>query len=267
MPSTAMRPYGNLASYRTYIRPHVHKAYGHESTDSKHRDNVHELLRLLFVNGSNTTWQLAKIKLKNKGTLQIRKQDKLFRRLLHGRSDRGKYTGGVISMGLVVREKNNPYFRYRLSYYGIFYCIDALNPTKLEYDQMATYYSYLLPRIFGDWNRTKTILREDAYNLRVLAQGIYMNNINFAKSDNPLYELVMYLHTKYSKNFESISDYDLSEQISYWFYTFLLYSSPHKLEKILASDADLYRWYMSFFKDAKKFYMQRLATIRNWSFT
>ena len=261
MPSSHMQPHGNLASYRVYVRPMVHKAYGHHAAATKHGDNVHELLHTLFVHGTSTTWDMAKTTFRK--THWIRRQDKIYRRLLVGRSDRGKRSDGIIDLGLVVGEKTRSYYRYRLSLYGILYCIDAMDPDKKDYDKMASHYSPLLPRIFGNWGRTKRVLGEDAYNLRVLAQGIYLNNINFARPGNPLYELMMYLHTKYSKNFESISEHDLSEQISYWFYTFLLYSAPKKLTRILSSDGDLYKWYMSFFREAKAFYAQRLRNIKN----
>ena len=263
MPSPHLQPFGNLASYRVYIRPQAYREYGHSTANIKHRDNVHELLRILFVNGNCTTWDMARIRVGKSRAERIRRQDKIYRRLLVGRTDRGKYSSGIINMGLVISEKTRPYYKHRLSLYGILYCIDALNPSKQEYDKMVLRYSYLLPRIFNDWKTTKSILGQDAYNLRVLAQGIYMNNINFARANNPLYELMMYLHTKYSKNFESISEHDLSEQISYWFYTFLLYSAPGKLTKVLSSDGSLHRWYIGFFREAKAYYTQRLRNIRD----
>ena len=253
--------HGNLASYRAYVRPTTHNMYGDQAAPSKHLDNIHELLHILFVHGACTTWDMAKIS--QSQIALIRKQDKIYRRLLIGRIDRGKHTGGVLDMGLVVCERTRSYFRYRLSLYGILYCIDVLNPDKKEYDKMASFYAFLLPRIFGDWKRKKKILRDDAYNLRILAQGIFLNNIKFARPDNPLYELMMYLHIKYFKNFESISEHDLSEQISYWFYTFLLYSAPDKLAKILSSDGSLYKWYASFFREARSYYEQRLRSIKN----
>lgn len=263
MPVKQVPQHGNLSSYKVYVRPAANRAFGYHARTTKHQDNVNELLRTLFTQGTSTTWDLAKANCR-KAPL-IRKQDKMYRRLLVGREDRGRRSPGIMDMGLVVGEKARSYFRYRLTLYGILYCIDANDPSKRDIDAMAEHHSTLLPRIFGNWNRTKKVLGNDAYNLRVLARGIYMNNITFARPDVPLYELMMYLHIKYAKNFESISEFDLSEQISYWFYTFLLYSDPKKLTRILSRDVDLYKWYMSFFKEAKDFYAQRLHTIKNSS--
>ena len=240
----------------------THNIYGHNSRSIKHRDNVHELLRTLFLHGACTTWDAAKIKLRKIN--RIRVQDKIYRRLLIGRSDRGKFSAGLVDAGLVVGKRAKSYHKYRLSLFGILYCMDALNPSKQDYDMMAPHYSFLLPRIFEDWQRKKKILHKDAYNLRVLSQGIYLNNIKFARTDNPLYELMMYLHIKYHKNFDTISEYDLSEQISYWFYTFLLYSSPNRLINILSSDESLYTWYTSFYREAKSYYAQRLRSVKTW---
>ena len=42
--------------------------------------------------------------------------------------------------------KNSPYARYRLSMYGILYCVDVLEPTRKETDSMVKQYAFLLPR-------------------------------------------------------------------------------------------------------------------------
>lgn len=261
MPPAHIHTFGNLASYRAYVMPMAHDKFGRYTDKTKHQENIQTLLHILLVHGTCTTWEMAKTKFGK--VPQIRNHDKILRRLLVGRSDRGKQSSGVLDSGLVVGKRAKPFFRYRLSLYGILYCLDVLNPTTKDYDMMASHYSFLLPRIFGDWEKKKRILLDDAYNLRFLAQGILMNNIKFARPDNPLYELMMYLHIKYSKNFESISENDLSEQISYWFYTFLLYSAPKKLSRILSSDGDLFRWYESFFREAESYYDQRLHNIKN----
>lgn len=253
--------HGNLTSYRAYVRPMIHNILGIHAKPTKHQKNVHELLHILMVHGSSTTWDLAKTK--QKKTMWIRRQDKIFRRLLVGRVDRGKRSAGLVEMGLVLVEKSKSYHKYRLSLYGILYCIDVLDPNEEDYAKLASNYSSILPRIFRNWKKIKRMLHRDAYNLRILSQGIYLNNITFARPDNPLYELMMYLHIKYSKNFESISEYDLSEQISYWFFTFLLYSAPKKLKKILTSDEELSRWFTSFFLEAKSYYTQRLYSIQD----
>ncbi len=257
--------YGNLMSYKVYVRPAAHSMYGYTiQRKSKHQQNALDLLQTLFVNGSCTTWEMAKNK-SHKITI-IRNQEKIFRRLLVGRTDRARYSGGILDSGLVVKEKHTkPYSRYRLSLYGILYCLDTTYPRKKDIDVMTSKYAFLLPKIFGRWKELKSILGSDVYNLQILAKTIYLNNLKMARTDNPLYELMSFIHIKYRRNFESISEVELAEQISYWFYTFLLYrDKSQKLKNILASDAHLQKWYMDFFNQAKNYYIQRLHTIKNF---
>ena len=73
--------YGNLMSYKFYIRPEARRLYGNtRATKSKHQQNVHELLHILFVNGAGTTWDMARTMLRKVST--IREQEKTYRRLL-----------------------------------------------------------------------------------------------------------------------------------------------------------------------------------------
>ena len=256
-----MQPHGNLKYYKMYIMPIASKMYGHDAKTA-HQKNVHSLLRILFAHGACTTWDMAKTRLLTVNA--VREQEKIYRRLLIGRTDRNRRSGGIQDIGLTVKEKNTkPYAKYRLSLYGILYCLDALNPATKEIDGMAEKYAFLLPKVFGRQNILKPVLGTDAYNLRILSKGLLLNNIKVARADNPLYEMMSYIHIKYSQNFESISEHDLSEQISYWFYTFLLYSSPEKLKKVLAKDRQLQRWYTSFFRETRQYYADRLRTIKN----
>lgn len=261
MPSQDIQAQGNLLYYKFYIMPAARKLYGY-SAKTKHQQNVQNVLRILFVHDSCTTWDMAKTRLRK--VTSIRKQEKIYRRLLIGRTDRNRYSGGILDVGLVVKEKNTkPYAKYRLSLHGILYCLDALEPTKKDIDRMATKYAFLLPKIFAKQKILKSVLGADAYSLRILAKGLLLNNIKIARVDNPLYELMSYIHVKYKRNFESISEYDLAEQISYWFYTFLLYQNTEKLKAVLAQDEQLRGWYMDFFKETKDYYVERLRTIKN----
>jgi len=83
-----------------------------------------------------------------------------------------------------------------------------------------------------------------------------------------------FIHIKYKKNYEEISEENLAEQISYWFYTFLLFDriksnfkkdqkGIKKLQKILKNDDELQKWYLEFFTEAKNYYEQRFQTIKN----
>ena len=263
MPLSKTPVFGNLMSYKFYVRPETHRLYGSTgTTKSKHQQNVHDLLRILFVNGNSTTWDMAKTV--ERKVSAVREQEKSYRRLLVGRIDRNRRSGGILDIGLVIRDKDTgPYAKYRLSLYGILYCIDVLQPTKRDIDRMAAKYSLLLPRVFGRWEHVKSVLGPDAYNLQVLSKGLYLNNSKMAHADNPLYELMSYIHIKYRRSIESISEHDLAEQTSYWFYTYLLYRNPKKLKKMLNSDGETSGWYVDFFKQAKDYYTQRLRTMQN----
>jgi len=92
-------------------------------------------------------------------------------------------------------------------------------------------------------------------------------------SSFPFHELMLFLTTKYSKNLESISEHDLANQISFWFYTSILYNSKQYLDKrkrtlgvkklmrIFQDDEELANWYMSFFNQTKAFYKEGLQIL------
>ena len=270
--------YGNLMSYKHYTRPEAYKQYGSSSDKTtKHKYGMQEILRILFANGACTTWSIAKLRLRTSDVSLIRAKEKEYRRLFLGRYDTKKRSGGMLDVGLVVREKTGPYTRYRLSLHGILYCIDVLNPSNDEIDDMVGRYAGILPKIFGRWESVKLAAGKDAYRIRVLAKGLFLNNYDVTKTQGgtPLYELMSFIHIKYSRNFESISEENLAEQISYWFYTFLQYyegAGPHAAEAkkrinsvrmALLEDAELRTWYRKFFGDAMDYYKKRLYSMKN----
>lgn len=260
---TAYSFHGNLMSYKVYLRPTARHLYGHSTmVCTKHQKNIQNILHILFVNGAGTTWDMAKADLRKID--HIRKQEKMFRRLLVGRYDRGRRSKGVVDMGLVVKEKSmgKPYSMYRLSIHGILYYIDAFDPSHKEIDSMASKYVAIIPKVFGRWAQIKKILGPDAYNIKILAKGLYLNNITLANRDNPLYELMSYIHIKYRRNFEIIKEENLADQTSYWFYTFLLYGGKvDKLKKLMAQDDFIREWYIKFFHQATDYYEKRLLTL------
>jgi hypothetical protein len=80
---------------------------------------------------------------------------------------------------------------------------------------------------------------------------------------------------KYQNNYEYISETDLADQISYWFYTHLLIPSKlrssdmhsqleiKKWNKIFNGDSELKQWYYSFLNEAIDFYQDRFRTIKH----
>ncbi len=265
--------YGNLMSYKHYARPKAYWLYGSASKNKTvHQLGMQEILRIMFDNGPCTTWDIAKIKLRTKDVSLIRAKEKAYRRLFLGRYDTKKQSGGMLDLGLVVRERVGPYSKYRLSLHGILYCVDVMNPPDGDFDRMAQRYAGVLPKIFGRWEAIKSVAGADAYKIRVLSKGLLLNNPDAAEtqSETPLCELMLFVHAKYAKQFESISEADLAEQMSYWFYTFLQYyggSGPHakpararmdRVKKMLQHDPELREWYREFFVQATTYHKERL---------
>ncbi|MDH3657101.1 MAG: hypothetical protein OEM77_03090 [Nitrosopumilus sp.] len=269
---------GNLESYKMYTRPTAHRLYGSTNFQtislSKHKKNVQQILEILALNGSLTTWEMAKIKLA--GDLSRTKtKEKEYRRLLIGRIDRGKPSTGILQIGLIIKDgksyKRFPGDKYRLTLHGMLYCLDVLNLTKNQIDTMASKYANILPKVFGKWEYLKSVIGEDVYKLRILSKGLLLNNLEVALRINPsMYELMSYLIIKYKKNFEYIEEEDLANQISLWFYTNLLYNktttkkkttNTKKLQKIFAGDKEIQKWYLEFFNESKLYYQKSLDNI------
>lgn len=273
---------GNLESYKLYTRPTAHRLYGSgflHTRLSQHKKNVQQILEILALNGSLTTWEMAKIKFA--GDLSgMKTKEKEYRRLLVGRTDRGNHSDGILDIGLIMKDgkryKRNPGDKYRLTLHGMLYCLDVLGMTKNQIDVMAEKYAHILPKIFGKWKFLKSIIGDNVYKLQILSKGLLLNNLEIAlRIDPPMYELMSYLTIKYKRNFEYAQEEDLANQISLWFYTNLLYDknivqkkkiSDSKLQKILTMDDDLREWYLGFCKEAKLYYEKSLNNISLMNF-
>ena len=274
--------YGNLHSYRLYTRPTARSLFGSYSfrkkETSKHQENVQLLLEIMALNGPLTTWGMAKTHSSNSAA--IRTREKEYRRLLVGRRDRGKRTMGVIDVGLVIKDGKSTLRGssdlYRLSLHGILYCLDILDFTDKQIDILATKYSKVLPHVFGKWDYLKSIIGNDVYRIKILASGLFLDNIHVTKITKfPVYEILTYLSIKYQNNFEHIEEKELSDQISYWFYTSLLlpsrinpkYKETHmgikSWKKLFEGDKDLKKWYYNFLNETTRFYEERFRVIKH----
>lgn len=270
---------GNLYSYKLYSLPAAKRQFGDYSFRRKytikHHANVQKMLEILALNGPLTTWGMAKVALSD-STSGIRTKEKEYRRLLKGRKDRGKTSPGVLDVGLVVRDGKS-HIRgeadiYRLSLHGILYCLDVLELTNKEIDTMAKQYASTLPWVFGKWDYLKSIIGNDVYRIKTLANGIFLDNIQVTKmSKFPIFELLTYLSIKYQDFFESMDEADLAEQISCWFYTHLLIPASVKTstadvtshwKKVLNQDKEVKKWYFGFVKEATSFYNGRFDNIK-----
>lgn len=272
--------YGNLHAYRMYTRPTAQRLFGKYSfrkkSGPKHHENVQKMLEILAINGPLTTWGMAKTHLNDSSS--IRSKEKDYRRLLVGRMARGKHTLGLMDVGLVVKDGKShlkgPADLYRLSLHGILYCLDVMDLTNKEIDQMALNYSKVLPWVFGKWDYLKSHIGNGVYRLRSLAAGLFMDNIQITKIVNfPVYELMTYLNVKYQNNFEQINEEDLANQISYWFYTTLLVPTrlsvnkessleTKQWKKVINGNKELQKWYYDFVDEAMTFYNTRFQQIK-----
>ena len=280
MPSNDDLSYGNLQNYKLYLRPNAHNHYGYpkeqKSSLNKHQQNVQNLLKIMSENEPMTTWDLAKISIPN-DISKLREREKIYRRLLVGRKDKGKHSDGILDLGLAVRDgkstKTGIADKYRLSLYGILYCIDILDLSKKEIDKIAEKYSKILPKIFGRWEYLKSKIGERVYGIKLLSNGLLADNPQIQIQPGiPFYELMSYVHIKYQRDFEHISEERLAEQISYWFYVNLLYHPIQKndsqnigiksLNLIFETDGELRKWFLIFFREAKKYYHQRYHVLK-----
>ena len=225
------------------------------------------LLKNFALNGSMTTWEIAK-KIHRNDLDKVRTREREFRRIFVGRIDRGMHSRGILELGLLEQEekiyKNRPVASYRLSLHGILFCMDALEFDDKEIDTMASMYGNTLPKVFGRWSYLKKIIGDDVYKIRILSKGMTMENLQFPKVNaNPLYELMSFLSVNYKKNLDYIKEENLAEQISYWFYIYFLYSAKtknhgiKKLKKIFKKDKEIEVWFSDFVLSAKQYYSKR----------
>ena len=280
MPSESESVLGNLQNYKMYLRPNAHLHYGKpgekKSNLTKHQQNVQSLLKIMSKNKPLTTWEFAKISIPN-DMAKLREREKIYRRLLVGRKDKGKRSDGILNLGLVVKDgkslKTGVADKYRLSLYGVLYCIDVLDFSNNEIDKLAEKYSDVLPKVFGKWDYLKSKIGNRIYGIKLLANGLLADNPQIQVQQGiPFYELMSYLHIKYQRNFESISEEQLAEQISYWFYINLLYNPIGKTEPktngikslnvVFEEDALLKKWFLVFFRSATKYYQQRYTILK-----
>ena len=269
-----------------YIRPNIYRIlYGdnhRKIPKNKHAENIICLLEILAKNGTCTTWQIAKNEIRN-NMEKLRTKEKEYRRLIIGRNDKKRHNIGMLELGLVIQDGINynrgPAAQYRLSLHGILCCIDILDLDNDTIDKIAAAYSNILPKVFGMWEFLKSLLDNDIYKIKILSKGIISDNlIILQESDYPISEIMSFVHIKYKQKLENIEEEELAEQISYWFYTNLLYRSVKdindknkekkffytKLGKILSKDPNLKKWYNKFLIEVKNYNKTQYFTIRKF---
>lgn len=263
--------FGNIQAFRNLVFPVSEELFGSRSSTSlsKHKQYVQEMLKLLSLHGSMTTWDLAK----NSIILDLdsmRSRDKVFRRLLLGRTDRGKSSPGVLDIGLVTSTNSvsMPSNKYRLSAHGLLYCLAVLDLSNDEIDRIVSNYSDIFPKIFGKWHLINSYFKNSIDLLKEIGNAHVYENRHLVKfTDFPFVEINDYIHTKYVDFYESISESDFADAVSYWFFTNLpivyLLSGKNTNELLenwmclFEEDLDLKHWYYSFLLEMKNFYLVR----------
>jgi len=264
--------YGNLQYYKNNILPNSLELLKKTKTQTKNFERIREIFKVLILRGSSTTWEMAKIPFPN-DVSRLRTREKEYRRLIIGRNDRGKHYFGLLELGLIVKDGLNysraPANKYRLSLHGILFCINMMNLNDDELSVFADNYSHVLPKIFGKWKFLRENIGAKTNKIKILAKGVLLDGTKTSDDQNsPFFDLMSYVHTKYHRNYEKIDEDVLAEQISYWFYTSLLYSpiSDKKLNinsliTILKLDKNIFQWYTNFYREAKTYYESRLLSI------
>lgn len=260
--------HGNLLSYKLYTRPRSQAAYGHGRPRTARETNAQRILAALAAGGQSTTWEIAKVRFPNDNE-HSRKKEKEFRRILQGRTDRGRQSAGMADSGLIYTDERDGIVRYRLTLHGILYCVDSLGLSDAQIDRMASAYAGAVPRVFGRWDGLKGALGDGAYKLRILARGILLDNPTIPRHPtSPIYELMSYLQLKYHRNFEVMREADLAEQAAYWYYTYILYdptptAARAKKRARLLTEAlgDMRAWYSGFVSEADAHYRDRAGAI------
>lgn len=261
--------YGNLSSYKHCTRPAAHRLYGgYAGPRTKHQEGMRDILRALFGHGACTTWEAARIALRTRDMSRVRAKEKEFRRLFEGRRDAKRRTGGMLDAGLVERERDGERSRYRLSIHGLLYCIDAMSPSAAEMDRMAAAYAGVVPRVLGRWGQLREALGDGASTpLRILAKGILLDG-GGSGAGPPLRETMAFLGAKYHRRYESIPEAELAEQLSYWYYTFLLCRAPWGGQgagggplDAMRSGGGLVEWYEAFLAEAASHYGDGLRAV------
>lgn len=280
-------PYGNLEAYKTYIIPSIYRILFQSNykkiPKNKHAENILFVLRILSRKGICTTWQIAKNETRD-NMEKLRTKEKEYRRIIIGRNDKKRHNIGLLELGLVVQEGFNfdraPAAQYRLSLHGILCCIDMFDLNNDEIDKIASTYSNILPKVFGKWEFLRSIIGKDIYKVKILAKGIILDNlIPLQESDFVFSEIMSFIHIKYKNKLDNIDETELAEQISFWFYTNLLYHSKKskqrklnqnellfqtKLALILSKDTDLKNWYNRFLTEIKNYYKTQYHSIRRF---
>jgi len=250
---------GLLSSYKQYsslVDQRIKK-------DSRHTANVNRVLKFLAMNGDATTWELRNC-FPNYNDHQ---GESMARRIINGREDRNRLSEGLKGLSLVeIAQKNRKTGtkKYKLTIHGLLYSICECNYTTKDWFNITKNDEDLIPWIFkkSDYLNLKKISLKllGSISRGDLARMDHMRNVAL-----PYHELNDFLMLKSS--FRKLSDIELAEFVSLWFYTFQLYifwNENHKTafprwRSLMDDDFELKKWYLRFVKESIIFQEKRYS--------
>ncbi|AFS81352.1 hypothetical protein NKOR_07455 [Candidatus Nitrosopumilus koreensis AR1] len=249
---------GNL----TYYKYTLIKKWDKNFKNNKRRNLkfVNEVLTLFCFNNELTSWEAAK-KISKKNFESINKNEKKIKRLFVGRMDNGTKYEGLLQNEIIINIKNKKNNKYRISLFGLLYCLTYLKLTNKEIDNIAKMHQKLLPKIFSRWDEMKE-KGDECYRLRLLSRGLLLDRFDMINDRKfPTMEMLFYLHMKFLKYSEMCHEKDLAEEISYWFYITYFYSKrsysiqeKNNFKKILNKNPSINTWFKKFLFETKKYF-------------
>ena len=234
--------------------------------DEKHKRNVVAILKFLALNGKTTAWNIT---IHSMPKTSIQNADRIVRRILSGRTDREKYSPGLIEDRVVTEEPSNKKeFYFELTFFGLLYSIKLCNFTSKELYQVAKNYEDFLPYVFGKHEYLKKN-KVSLIPLKIFAEG-KMSKLERSMQVNVHYqELFNYLNSQFPRS--AISEREFRNYASYWFYSYLLWDfrvnkkmTIKKWHKIISNDYKIGLWYSAMITGALQFYSDRFQTTKQF---
>ena len=228
--------------------------------DINHKKYIVLILQYLALNGESTTKNIASNCITH---VSFMTSDRMVRRILSGRKDRGKISPGLIQDGIIIENDA----MVSLSFFGIMYAIKLCNFNGKNLFKIAKNYEEILPYVFAK-NAILSKNKISLIPLKIIADG-KPERLNLSMQVSiPYQELYNYLNTFIPEM--AISDGSFRNYVSLWFYTYLLWDYTIKKkrkrswDKIISVDNEIKMWYSSFLLDAQKFYSNRFEITKNF---
>ena len=233
----------------------IHNLESKLSRDKKHQNNIRKILRFLSLHGVSPASEIVEQCFQK---ANFRQQTTTVQRIMKGRTDRRKYSKGLIKEKLVNKFKINNKNHYELTLYGILYSIRINTFSKNEFLKLAENNIDILPKIFGK----AELLKKYGFDLTGLNEISKLDSLRLFSPNSAIFwfsDLTKYLLSKHSTIVTTREGF--ANFISLWFYTNLLNYNKSKpkqsikiFHKLIKSDNDLSLWYSGFLIEAAHHY-------------